>query len=40
MAPTTFVTRNIVQDEIDKDLLGTKQDKWSASVAQPKDLQD
>ena len=40
MAPKTLETRNIVHDEIDRDLLGTKQDRWNPSVAQPKHLQD
>lgn len=32
--------RAIVQDEIDKDLLGTKKDKWNGSVSQPKSFND
>ena len=29
-----------VQDDIDRDLLGTKREKWLNSVEQPKSLQD
>ena len=35
MYPKAQVTRDIVHDEIDKDLLGTKSVKWSSSVALP-----
>jgi hypothetical protein len=29
------MTRDVVKDEIDKDLLGTKSMKWSSSVSLP-----
>ena len=35
MYPKAQVTRDVVKDEIDKDLLGTKNTKWSASVLLP-----
>ena len=38
MDPKTYTIKNKVQDEIDKDLLGTKADKWNGSVAEPRNL--
>jgi len=38
MAPETLAIKNKVQSEIDKDLLGTKTDKWNPSVAEPKSI--
>jgi hypothetical protein len=36
MRPKAQKIRAIVQDEIDKDLLGTKKDRWNTSVSGPK----
>lgn len=40
MPPKAQKIRAIVQDEIDKDLLGTKMDRWNNSVSQPKGFTD
>ena len=35
MMPKAQITKKVVQDEIDRDLLGTKKSKWNGSVNLP-----